>query len=152
MHLTNGIALKRRIIEDLRPSALADLGLTAALDSLCRQMSASLAVPVQLSAAEFKLSAEAELVVYRFVQEALTNIGKYASASRVEVNLAVVGSRATVEVHDDGVGFVPQDSYAGHHGLSGMQFRAESIGGTMRVSSQPDHGTRVRIEFPQDTL
>ena len=152
VHLTNGIALKRRIIEDLRPSALADLGLTAALDSLCQQMSASLAIPVQLSAAEFKLSAEAELVVYRFVQEALTNIGKYASASRVEVNLAVVGSSATVEVHDDGVGFVPQDSYAGHHGLSGMQFRAESIGGTMRVSSQPGHGTRVSIEFPQDTL
>ncbi len=85
----------------------------------------------------------------RPASQALTNIGKYASATHVEVELAVVGSMVTVEVRDDGVGFVVQESYAGHHGLSGMQFRAETLGGAMRVSSQPGQGTTVRIEFPQ---
>ena len=148
-HLTQGIALKRRIIEDLRPSALTNLGLTAALDILCREMSASLAMPVRLSAAEIKMSPEASLAVYRFVQEALTNIAKYASASHVEVELAVVDGNATVQVRDDGVGFVVEDSYVGHHGLSGMQFRAETLGGKMHVTSRPGQGTTVRIEFPQ---
>ena len=148
-HLNQGIALKRRIIENLRPSALTNLGLTAALDILCREMSASLAMPVRLSAAEIKMSPEASLAVYRFVQEALTNIGKYASATHVEVELSLVGHNVTVEVRDDGVGFVVQESYAGQHGLSGMQFRAETLGGEMRVISSPGHGTTVRIGFPQ---
>jgi len=148
-HLNQGIALKRRIIEDLRPSALTNLGLTAALEILCREMSASLATPVRLSAAQFQISPEAGLVVYRFVQEALTNIGKYASATQVEVELALVAGNVTVEVRDDGVGFVVQESLAGHHGLAGMQFRAETLGGTLRVISSPGQGTTVRIEFPQ---
>ena len=151
-HLSAGIALKRRIVEDLRPSSLTDLGLTAALDVLCREMSASLSMPVRLSAAEVTMSPEASLAVYRFVQEALTNIGKYASATHVEVEIAVVGSKVTVEVRDDGVGFVVQESYAGHHGLSGMQFRAETLGGAMRVTSCPGQGTTVGIEFPRGSV
>ena len=148
-HLNKCIALKRRIIEDLRPSALANLGLTVALQNLCDDMSVSLAIPVKLVAAQFHLPPEAELVVYRFVQEALTNIGKYAAAKQVEVTLKEVDGSATVEVVDDGVGFDPQASRAGHHGLAGMQFRAESLGGTMSVSSAPGRGTRVHINFPQ---
>ena len=148
-HLNKCIALKRRIIEDLRPSALANLGLTVALQNLCDDMSVSLAIPVKLVAAQFHLPPEAELAVYRFVQEALTNIGKYAAAKQVEVTLKEVDGSATVEVVDDGVGFDPQASRAGHHGLAGMQFRAESLGGTMSVSSAPGRGTRVHINFPQ---
>ena len=148
-HLNEGIALKRRIIEDLRPSALSNLGLTPALENLCREMSQSLELPVQLATADFSLSPEADLAVYRFVQEALTNIGKYARASEVKVNLKVVGTDATVEVSDNGVGFEPQDTYLGQHGLSGMQFRAESLGGSMQVLSRPGQGCTVRIEFAQ---
>jgi signal transduction histidine kinase len=148
-HLNEGIALKRRIIEDLHPSALTNLGLTAALDILCREVRASLAMPVRLSAAEVKMSPEASLAVYRFVQEALTNIGKYAAATHVEVALAVVDSNVTVEVRDDGVGFVVEQSHAGHHGLAGMKFRAETLGGAMRVISRPGQGTTVSIAFPQ---
>ncbi len=148
-HLNEGIALKRRIIEDLRPSALSNLGLSAALEILCREMSDRLQIPVQLFDTTFSLTAEADLAVYRFVQEALTNIGKYASATQVLVTLQVVGQDATVEVSDDGVGFTPQETYVGHHGLSGMQFRAESLGGNMRVESSPGQGCTVRIEFAQ---
>jgi signal transduction histidine kinase len=148
-HLNEGIALKRRIIEDLRPSALSNLGLSPALENLCREMSQSLGLPVRLLAADFSLAPEADLAVYRFVQEALTNVGKYARASAVTVTLKVVGDDATVEVTDDGVGFEPQDTYLGQHGLSGMQFRAESLGGSMQVRSRPGHGCTVRIEFAQ---
>ena len=148
-HLNDGIALKRRIIEDLRPSALSNLGLSPALENLCREMTQSLGVPVQLSVTDFSLTAEAELTVYRFVQEALTNIGKYARASAVAVTLKVVGNDATVEVTDNGVGFEPQETYMGQHGLSGMQFRAESLGGSMKVKSSPGMGCTVRIEFTQ---
>jgi signal transduction histidine kinase len=148
-YLNEGIALKRRIIEDLRPSALSTLGLSAALENLCRDMSERLNVPVQLSAVDFTLSADADLAVYRFVQEALTNIGKHAHANEVVVSLKVVGNDATVEVTDNGVGFVPQDTYLGQHGLSGMRFRAESLGGSMQVLSTPGQGCLVRIEFAQ---
>ncbi len=148
-HLNQGIALKRRIIEDLRPSALADLGLTVALENLCHDMAGSLSIPVHLSVLEFGLSPEADLAVYRFVQEALTNIGKYANASRVDVVLAEAHGKAVVTVRDDGTGFNTSDSRAGHHGLSGMQFRAESMGGSMTVTSTPGAGTTVAIEFPQ---
>jgi signal transduction histidine kinase len=148
-HLNEGIALKRRIIEDLRPSALSNLGLSPALENLCREMSQSLGLPVQLFAADFSLTPEADLAVYRFVQEGLTNIGKYARARTVKVTLKVVGNGATVEVADDGVGFEPQDTYLGQHGLSGMQFRAESLGGSMQVRSSPGQGCTVRIEFAQ---
>jgi signal transduction histidine kinase len=148
-HLNEGIALKRRIIEDLRPSALANLGLSAALQNLCDDMAARLQVPVQVLASEFQLTPEAELTVYRFVQEALTNIGKYARASSVKVSWRVSGHHATVEVVDDGIGFEPLRSQVGRHGLSGMQFRAESLGGAMTICSAPGQGTTMRIEFPQ---
>jgi len=148
-HLNNGIALKRRIIEDLRPSALSNLGLTAALRNLCDDMSGSLGFPIDLTTAEFNLGADAELAVYRFVQEALTNVGKYAEASRVEVTLAEEAGLATVLVRDNGVGFDAQHPRVGHHGLSGMQFRAESLGGAMQIHSAPGQGTLVRIAFPQ---
>lgn len=148
-NLNQGIALKRRIIEDLRPSTLADLGLTIALQNLCHDMAGSLNIPVQLSVVEFGLSPQADLAVYRFVQEALTNIGKYAHASQVDVVLAEANGKAVVTVHDNGSGFDTNDSRAGHHGLSGMQFRAESMGGSMTVSSALGAGTTVAIEFPQ---
>lgn len=147
--LDQGIALKRRIIEDLSPSSLTHFGLKIALENLCNDMSETLAVPVRLSMASFQLADPAQLAVYRFVQEALTNIGKYASATQVTVALTVVAGHVAVEVQDDGVGFDALLSRAGRHGLSGMQFRAESLGGSMSVLSIPGRGSTLRIEFPQ---
>ena len=147
--LNRGIALKRRIIEDLTPSSLTQLGLTVALEALCTDMSVSLAIPVSVTMVSLQLPPASELAVYRFVQEALTNIGKYAKASWVTVRLAAADGRATVEVQDDGVGFDSRDRHIGRHGLSGMQFRAESLGGFMSVRSAHGEGTTLRIEFPQ---
>lgn len=147
--LDQGIALKRRIIEDLSPSSLTHLGLKIALENLCDDMSETLAVPIRLSMASFQLEEPAQLAVYRFVQEALTNIGKYAEAKQVTVALTVVAGHVAVEVQDDGVGFDALTSRVGHHGLTGMQFRAESLGGSMSVLSIPGRGSTLRIEFPQ---
>jgi signal transduction histidine kinase len=148
--LNQGIALKRRIIEDLRPSALTHLGLAVALQNLCSDMGDSLGIPVRLTMVDSRLSRDAELAVYRFVQEALTNVGKYASATEVEVRLEVASGKATVTVRDDGSGFDTTNPRAGHHGLAGMQFRAESLGGSMHIESAPGKGTVVRIEFAEE--
>jgi signal transduction histidine kinase len=147
--LDQGIALKRRIIEDLSPSSLTHLGLNIALENLCHDMSTSLAIPVALSMTPLQLAPSAQLAVYRFVQEALTNIGKYARATQVTVKVTSMAGHAAVEVHDNGIGFDAELARAGRHGLSGMQFRAESLGGTMSVFSAAGQGATLRIEFPQ---
>lgn len=146
--LNDCIALKRRIIEDLRPSSLDNLGLQTALEILCREMAQRLSIPVEASIAPLQLSPQADLTIYRFVQEALTNIGKYARAHRVSVSLAQTAQAVTVQVVDDGVGFDAAASMAGHHGLAGMRFRVESLGGQMVVQTTPGSGTTLRAELP----
>ena len=151
-NLNDGIAFKRRVIEDLRPSALANLGLTVSLQALCSDMGARLDVPVEARLADVRLGPKADLAVYRFVQEALTNIGKYAEARRVVVSLQQSGNRAIIEVHDDGKGFDAAVARPGHHGLAGMRFRAESLGGRLTVDTAPGRGTVLRAELPQAPL
>ncbi|MEY4563623.1 MAG: hypothetical protein RLZZ618_2900 [Pseudomonadota bacterium] len=146
--LNDGIALKRRIIEDLRPSALVHLGLKASLENLCSDMALRLAIPVNVDLEAVRLDPATDLAIYRFVQEALTNIGKYADASEVTVSLSHQGATAILQVCDDGVGFDGTVSHAGRHGLSGMRFRAESLGGGMSVSSGIGKGTTLRAVFP----
>jgi signal transduction histidine kinase len=147
--LNEGIAFKRRIIEDLRPSALANLGLTVSLQALCNDMAERLDVPVEARLTEVRLSPQADLAIYRFVQEALTNIGKHAEAASVTVTLGPSGDRAVVEVRDDGAGFDTTVPRPGHHGLTGMRFRAETMGGRVTVTSAPGQGTLLRAEFPR---
>ena len=150
--LNDGIALKRRIIEDLRPSSLDNLGLQTALEILCREMAERLAIPISQEIAALRLVATADLTVYRFVQEALTNVGKYARARQVRVCLARSEQAVTVQVQDDGVGFDLAASMVGHHGLAGMRFRVESLGGRMVVQTTPGEGTRVCAEWPLTVL
>jgi signal transduction histidine kinase len=150
--LNDGIALKRRIIEDLRPSALTNLGLTTALDILCREMADRLGLPIVTELESLTLRPPADLTVYRFVQEALTNVGKYANAAEVRVRLAQEDDGVMVEVSDDGVGFDLQASMVGHHGLTGMRFRVESTGGRMFVGTAPGEGTTLRATLPLSVL
>ena len=152
--LDAGIALKRRIIEDLRPSSLDNLGLGPALRILCQEWSAASEVPVQLDLDEMSLPPEHALVVYRLVQEALTNIAKYAQASAVSVTLAGIDtqeddpSQALVQVQDNGRGFAVGQRTPGH-GLAGMRFRVASIGGQLTVTSSPGQGTTIRARLPR---
>ena len=103
--LDAGIALKRRIIEDLRPSSLANLGLQRTLEIQCREFAARSEIRVQADIADLRLDAEHALAIYRVVQEALTNVSKYARASEVQVQLQRTGDRVILRVHDDGCGF-----------------------------------------------
>ncbi len=146
--LNEGIAVKRRIIEHLRPSALDQLGLIPALELLCRETSASLNIPVRPELEPVKLDKEAELTVYRVVQESLTNVSKYARARNVWVSLALWEETARVTVRDDGLGFDADQVPAGHHGLLGMRVRVESHAGKLAITSIRGQGTRVCAELP----
>jgi signal transduction histidine kinase len=148
--LSEGIALKRKIIEDLRPSTLSTLGLTTALAILSRDVSEQLGVPVHAEIAECHLSPDAELSIYRLVQEALTNISKYAQASEVWVRLKRDAGALQIEIADNGKGFDTGTLQVGSHGLDGMRFRIESLGGTLTVASSIGQGTRIRASVPQE--
>jgi signal transduction histidine kinase len=147
--LNTGIALKRRIIEDLRPSSLSNLGLVAALEILVREWGERAEIEVDTSFEPVRLSPSGELTVYRLVQEALTNITKYAKASRVEVNLSASDGLAHVLVRDNGIGFDTSVQRRSTHGLLGMRYRLESEGGEMTLRSAAGQGTIIEAELPE---
>ena len=146
--LDAGIALKRRIIEDLSPSSLANLGLQRTLEIQCAEFSQRAEVQVEADIADIGLTDERELAIYRFVQEALTNVAKYARARHVRVSVQPQGEHVRVEVSDDGVGFDTGQAHNGAHGLAGMKFRVQSCGGQWLVESAPGQGTRVQALLP----
>ena len=147
--LNSGIALKRRIIEDLRPSSLSNLGLVAALDILVREWSERTEIPVESSLEPVQLRASGELTVYRLVQEALNNTAKYAQASQVRVLLSATDGEVRVLVQDDGRGFETSAGTASAHGLLGMRYRLETEGGRLVVSSRPGEGTTIEAHLPE---
>lgn len=147
--LNEGIALKRRIIEDLRPSALNMLGLRVALENLCAEVSQQFGVPVTAEIADLHMDGSAQLSVFRVVQEALTNIGKHAKATRVSVRLEQVGDDIVLSVADNGVGFDTGTSKPGSHGLTGMRFRIESLGGSVSVVSSAHQGVTIVARLPK---
>ncbi len=146
--LNDGIALKRRIIEDLRPSTLSSLGPKAALDILCSEFSERSGVPVQAEIDCPPLPDGLGIAVYRMVQEALTNIGKYARAQQAWVTVKPDGAHLHIEVHDDGVGFDPAQIGHGGHGLLGMRFRIQAARGELQLRSAPGRGTRLIARIP----
>ena len=153
-HLSDGlnsvIALKRRIIEDLYPSSLTNLGLVAALEILVREWGQHTEIAVESAIEAVSLRPSGELTVYRLVQEALTNISKYARASKVQVRLAASNGQVHVSVRDNGVGFdvnVPRTS----HGLLGMRYRLETEGGRLAFTSAPGLGTLIEADLPESS-
>ena len=142
------IALKRRIIEDLRPSSLSNLGLTAALEILTREYAERAGIEVETSLEAVQLSESTQLTVYRMVQEALTNIGKYANASRVLVSVHSYPTHVDVQVRDDGVGFDPALVPPSSHGLAGMRHRVEAAGGRLSFTTGPGKGTLLSAVLP----
>jgi signal transduction histidine kinase len=150
--LNRGIALKRRIIEDLRPSSLDNLGLVAALEILVREWGQAAEIVVDRVFDPVLLTPSGELTVYRLVQEALTNISKYARASGVVVRLSSHAGTVRISVRDNGVGFDALATRRGAHGLLGMRYRLEAEGGQFRLSSQPGQGTWIEADLPERTV
>jgi signal transduction histidine kinase len=146
--LDSGIALGRQIIEDLRPSALSNLGLVAALEILIREFAHNSGVKVYRELSVIALDPAIELTVYRIVQEALANVLRHANANEVWVAVSSKPECVTVIVRDDGVGFQAQAIRKSAYGLLGMRYRVESQGGRLTVVAQVDHGTTVRAVIP----
>ena len=140
---------------NLRPPMLDDLGLIPALRWYVGRYADRVDVEVDLEAGGLseRLPQETETVLYRIVQEALTNVAKHAQASRVSIHLECGVSSVTVTIRDDGLGFDTegvadlQPSRQGI-GLLGMQERAASLGGGLSIESRPGEGTRLTIEVP----
>ncbi|MCM2253477.1 MAG: sensor histidine kinase, partial [Ramlibacter sp.] len=153
LHLTDalnsGIALKRRIIEDLRPSSLANLGLSASVEILSREFSERSGVEVMTNIEPTELDESRQLTVYRLIQESLTNVGKYAEARQVDISLHNYGNYVEVDIKDDGKGFNVSEIRASTHGLAGMRHRVEAAGGRLTVISAPGSGTRISAVLPK---
>lgn len=151
-HLTTtlnaGIALKRKIIEDLRPSSLSNLGLPAALEILTQEFKTNTELQVEISVDDVALSDQQQLAVYRLVQEAFTNIAKYAHATRVQVLVRNYVNHIEVVVSDDGAGFDVAQIKTASHGLSGMRQRMIALKGRLKLSSTVGHGTIIKATLP----
>jgi signal transduction histidine kinase len=140
----------RRISHEMRPTALDDLGLLPALrflgEGVARRASITVRVEDEL---DRRLSPEVETVLYRAVQEALTNVARHAEATRVTVRLEHEDGLVVLSVTDDGVGFDPGRAGDGAGlGITGMRERLASIGGTLEIRSTPGKGTMLRAPIP----
>lgn len=153
LHVDQGIQIKRRLIEDLRPTVLLNLGLRAALCQLVEDVAgrnhweSEINVPEDLP----RLRDDAAIALYRIAQESLTNASKYSEATHVRLSLGYTDEQLTLTIHDDGKGLPPDfdaGSTAGHHGLLGMEQRVAALGGAMEIVSSPNTGVSIRVEVP----
>ena len=138
----------RRLVHDLRPPALDDLGLVAAVRQQAERIRPEVAVEVVADELT-GLPAGVEVAAYRIVSEALANVVKHAAADHAEVRLVLTGTALDVEVRDDGRGIGP-DVTAGV-GLHSLRERAEELGGHCEVTCPPEGGTVVRARLPLGT-
>lgn len=140
---------------DLRPSILDDLGLVPTLNWYVKRFAQRTGIEIDFSPGGFKgrLDPELETVIYRVMQEALTNVAKHAGAKRVRVSLARDDSDIRISIEDDGRGFDP-DAVAARApekrgaGLLGIQERASLRGGAVEIRSQKKKGTRIDLRIP----
>lgn len=147
--LNEVIALKRRIIEDLRPSSLSKLGLGAALEILIREFQERTRINIVTNFEEVRLNDVQELCIYRVVQESLTNIAKYAGATEVSIALLSYPHHVELKVHDNGKGFDTATRLSASHGLVGMRHRVQALKGQLVISSEKGKGTQVYAELPR---
>lgn len=148
--LTGGITLKRRITNDLRPALLYDLGLIDALRALIDEFrqGEEIEVKVDLPETEPELTEAVSLSLFRIVQEAFTNIRKYARARHVSVALHVTSTGIELSIEDDGVGFDLDSPKLARHGLAGIKHRVFTHGGELDIRTAPDAGVRIRVVLP----
>ena len=142
----------RRLMTQLRPPVLDELGLVTALRNQGRSFESASGVQCAVDTEPMlDLAPELETVLYRVTQESLTNVGKHANASNVHISLAAVDGHVRLLIRDDGVGFDPGRATAkiaqGHFGLINMRERVEMVGGKLQVESAPGRGTTIAVEM-----
>jgi signal transduction histidine kinase len=149
--LDEAMDLKRRVVEELRPSLLDHFGLPTALrayvESTCAK--AGLAVDIRIEHACEAMPKETAIALFRVVQEGLSNIIRHARARSVRLELIGEKHNCAVRLADDGQGFDAQDpQFHWSHGLMGMRQRAEALGGRLQLDSTVGRGTTLRVEVP----
>ncbi len=152
--LSGTVASVRRICSELRPSALDDIGLTAAIESHALQFQARSGVRCSLTLSAEPIAADAarSTVLFRIFQEILTNVARHAHASRITVSLKPAEGHAVLEVVDNGRGFAESAVRERKSlGLLGMRERALAVGGTVDIQSVPKKGTTVTVRIPIET-
>ncbi|ENO86358.1 CHASE3 domain-containing protein [Thauera linaloolentis] len=149
--LSQIISIKRRVVADLRPPLLSDLGLAEALRSLAQsgvvgedEGRIELELPDTLP----ELPATVSLALYRIAQEALTNVRRHARATHVRLSLASDQGRIVLRVEDNGDGFDPSARRHQRHGLTGIAHRVQMLAGKLDIDSRPGHGTRIVASIP----
>lgn len=155
--VANSLDELRRVIADLRPSHLDDLGLPAALRWYCNdlQSRAPLQITVDIRGEARELSPDMKTALFRVAQEALTNVIRHSQAKTAQVRLVFEPERVTLDVVDDGCGFDINSFAASKRpswGLLGMEERASLLGGQLMLYSQPGSGTRVHVSIPFQEL
>lgn len=146
--LNSGIALKRRIIEELRPSSLSNLGLTASLEILAGEVADRSGVQVSTTIDTVALDESLQLTAYRVVQESLANMVRHSQARHAEVTVRPAGGDVVIGVDDDGTGFDPHHPGPAKHGLAAIRHRVEAAGGRLHIGARPGGGTRVVALLP----
>lgn len=153
--LSAGVDLKRRVVEQLRPTLLDNMGLVAALrwqlSEACKQ--ANLLLNEDFPEDEPGISTDAAIAIFRVAQEALTNIAKHARATTVRAQFTVDANSLRLTIEDNGVG-IPSERYVvtGSHGFSSMRHRLRSLGGELKIEGVQPSGTRVRLEAPMSKI
>ena len=145
------VAVTRKIVTDLRPSILDDLGLAAAVRWQASEFQKHTGIPIEVKApdADSKIQRDTALALFRIFQETLTNVARHAKATRVWVDLTITEEGYVLQVRDDGTGMNEADLVkATSHGLRGMRERAQQFGGDVSVSSQPGQGTTLVASMP----
>lgn len=156
---TNALGELRQVISDLRPPQLDDLGLVAALRWYVQSFRArnpTVAIDIKVSGEQMRLPPNYETVIFRVMQEALSNVAKHAAASSVLVALDFTPTQVALTVKDDGRGFDPTLVLAsdgkGGWGLMGIRERALLLGGQYTIQSEPDKGTVIQLRVPLDGM
>ncbi|SDZ33204.1 two-component system, NarL family, sensor histidine kinase DegS [Evansella caseinilytica] len=146
------LAEVRRIIYDLRPMALDDLGLIPTLAKYLKNVKERLGISIRFTniGKELRLPSEMEVALFRFVQEAVQNAQKHADATEIQVKVELSVNKAIVVVKDDGKGFDPSVKKENSFGLLGMRERVNMLDGHLDIDSTPGRGTLLMVQIPLD--
>jgi signal transduction histidine kinase len=150
--LDEAMDLKRRVVEDLRPSLLDHFGLPTALrayvDSACAK--AGLRTELALPEDTAPMAKDTAIALFRIVQEGVTNIIRHAGARSVALRFATESDAYRIILSDDGSGFDATDPGVGSsHGITGMRQRVRALGGQLEIESAPGTGTTLRVSVPR---
>lgn len=149
--LDDGVDFKRRVVENLRPTLLDNMGLLPAVRWVTHECCsrAGLQYTEIYPEHEPQLAEEASIAIFRLVQEALTNVVRHAHATHVRLHIALHSQEMTVLIEDNGTGIDPgRRDAVGSHGLAIMRHRVRSCGGTLDIESAPHGGTRIQARLP----